>query len=215
MARKRPSVVQRFQPTTEANDNANANANVATTSSSDNSPAMETDGEAKRIHKNTETSDDSKPFITGASDRLSYRLLGIAQEGGGEPEPGRSPRKSINCVAFSHWCHNKNLFATCGDTQIVLYEADPNLEGGFIPIVSFHTPDECFHSCDWSFRKEAPKAHLLIAAGKSGYIRLTAIKCKGGPPEDGLIGKHMGEVNDVKVSSGTLVIPCLTRLISH
>lgn len=124
----------------------------------------------------------------GCDDRLSYRLLGSVKE--------KSHSANIYGVAFNNWVgKTADIFATCGDEVITVYECSPQLPGGFKPLFCYTVPDENFYSVDWSMDISRPGTSYLVAAGLSGKIRRINMANKLAV----VLGFHPNPINDVKV----------------
>ena len=126
--------------------------------------------------------------LGGGDEHLTYRLLGSATE--------RSHTQNIYGVAFNNWAGTSaDIFATCGDEKLTVYQCLRSQPGGFKPLVAYTAQDENFYSCDWSRRTDREGESLLIAAGLTGNIRAINMATQ----KNYLIGSHPNPINDLKV----------------
>lgn len=120
---------------------------------------------------------------------LQYKLMGIANE---ESHPN-----NIYGISFNHFIARscgEDVFATCGDKTLTVYEC--HSDGSFHACISYSDPDEVFYSCDWSYCSTTGNP-WLIAAGKKGLIRV--IDTMVGQAVQTFIS-HGGAINDLKIN---------------
>lgn len=124
-------------------------------------------------------------------ERSGFTLRSVLQE---------SHRISNYGVSFNPNLSDRDIFATCGDHFVTIYECvdckeDPDYKFGMRPLFSYRDMQDCFYCCAWTH--DTAGNPLVIAAGKSAIIRV--IDINRGHEKKAYSG-HGGAINDVKVS---------------
>lgn len=110
-----------------------------------------------------------------------------------------SHKVRIYGACFNPFLKDKNIFATCGDRYITVYEcidseSDSDCKHGLRPLVSYRDTQENFYCCAWSFDSKGNP--LLAAGGKLGVIRVIDV---GTGMEKKHYSGHGGAINDMKI----------------